>query len=125
LLHFGQQPGFWTELLDRARELSLQVPLSHGLTHVARLFSTSAPPTLSARLRSLDGSLIKRPLMTAMLRIALRPENPGGEGPLGGFVRWLLYVRSHWLRMPPHLLIYHLGRKMLMRLQPDRKVEPR
>ena len=28
---------------------------------------------------------------------------------------WLLYVRSHWLRMPPHRLIVHLTRKALRR----------
>ena len=119
LLHFGQRAGFWTELLDRAHELRLQVPLSHALTHVARLFSTTAPPALATRVRSLDDSWVKRPLMTTLLSIALRPEHPSCDGPLSGLVRWLLYVRAHWLRMPPHLLIYHLGRKTVMRLKDD------
>lgn len=116
LLHFGRRAGFWNELLDRAHELRLQVPLSHALTHVSRLFSTSVPPALAARVRSLDGRRFRGLLMTQMLGIALRPEHPSCDGPLSGPVRWLLYLRSHWLRMPPHLLVYHLGRKMVMRL---------
>jgi hypothetical protein len=27
----------------------------------------------------------------------------------------MLYVRAHWLRMPAHLLVYHLTRKALIR----------
>ena len=34
--------------------------------------------------------------------------------------RWLMFVRSHWLRMPPHLLIPHLLRKSLRRVQGER-----
>jgi hypothetical protein len=119
LSHFGQRASFWPELLDRADELQLRVPLSHALTHVERLFSTSAPPELAERVRVLDDSWFKRRLMTTLLGIALRPEHPSCEGPFSGLVRWLLYVRSQWLRMPPHLLIYHLGRKTVMRLKAD------
>lgn len=119
LLHFGQRERFWAELLDRAHELRLQVALSHALTHVARLFTTRAPPVFAARVRSLDDSRVRRPLMTALLSVALRPEHPSCDGPFSWLVRWLLYVRSHWMRMPPHLLIYHLGRKTVMRLKDD------
>ncbi|TMH12159.1 MAG: nucleotidyltransferase family protein [Betaproteobacteria bacterium] len=116
LRHFSQRPDFWTELLDRADELRLQVPLSHALTHLERLFSTTAPDHLTARVRALDRSRIKRRMMTTLLSIALRPEHPSCDGPFSGLARWLLYIRSHWLRMPLHLLTYHLGRKLLMRL---------
>jgi len=34
---------------------------------------------------------------------------------LSGMARWALYVRSHWLRMPPLLLMQHLTRKVLRR----------
>jgi hypothetical protein len=33
------------------------------------------------------------------------------------FSAWLLYLRSHWLRMPPAQLAGHLSRKGLRRLQ--------
>ena len=117
LSHFGGRPGFWAELLDRADALRLQVPLSHALIHIERLFSASPPAEFAQRIRALDGSAVRRRLMTCLLRIALRPEHPSCNTRFSGLARWLLYVRSHWLRMPPHLLIFHLGRKALMRWQ--------
>jgi hypothetical protein len=117
LCHFGRRIDFWTELLDRADELRLGIPLSHALVHVERLFAVSAPAEFTQRVRALDGRPIRRRLMTMLLGIALRPRHPTDDGRFTGLVRWLLYVRSHWLRMPPHLLVYHLGHKMLIRLQ--------
>ena len=117
LSHFGGRAGFWIELLDRADELRLQVPLSHALIHIERLFSVSPPAEFAQRVRALDRSAVRRRLMTGLLRIALRPEHPSCDTQFSGLARWLLYVRSHWLRMPPHLLVFHLGRKALMRWQ--------
>jgi hypothetical protein len=114
VLHFGQQPGFWALLIERARVLGLQIPLSHALTHLARLFSTSAPPEFAAAVGALDRSLVRRRLMAALLARALRPNHPSCHEPLAKSARWLLYLRSHWLRMPPHLLAYHLSRKLVM-----------
>jgi hypothetical protein len=34
--------------------------------------------------------------------------------PGAGAASFALYVRSHWLRMPPHLLLPHLARKAWM-----------
>lgn len=115
--HFSQNPDFWDELLERAEQLGLQVPLSHALHHLQRLFSTTAPQHLSARVRSLDRSVLSRHVMSALLGIALRPDHPHCDGPFTGLSRWLLYVRSHHLRMPAHLVIPHLVRKALMRVQ--------
>ncbi|ODV10610.1 MAG: hypothetical protein ABT20_07695 [Rubrivivax sp. SCN 70-15] len=117
LLHFGRQDTFWPDLLDRAEELGLQVPLAHALIHVERLFSTAAPSEQLDRVRALDRRPVRRWMMKWLLRSALRPEHPSCDGPFSALARGLLFVRSHWLRMPPHLLAYHLGRKALMRLQ--------
>jgi hypothetical protein len=54
--------------------------------------------------------------MDTLLDRALLPaEQPPRLGP--SLARWLLYVRSHWLRMPPWLLAGHLFRKAHKRLQ--------
>lgn len=34
---------------------------------------------------------------------------------------FLLYLRAHWLRMPPLLLVRHLTLKAFIRLKPERK----
>lgn len=38
---------------------------------------------------------------------------------MSGFALWLLYVRAHWLRMPPHLLTVHLTRKAWRSVFPE------
>ncbi len=119
VLHFSQEPRFWEDLLDRAEQLGLQIPLSHGLVHLKRLFSTSAPKHLEDRVNLLDPSLLTRRLMSTLLGIALRPEHPSCDERFTGLARWLLYVRSHHLRMPTHLVVPHLTRKALMRMRAD------
>jgi len=120
LRHFEQaEPGFWQQLFDRADELRLQVPLHHALFHVARLFGTRAPAEFNARATALQPAWLPRTLMAHMLAVALRPQHPSCRVRGEGLVRWLLYVRSHWLRMPLHLLVPHLVRKAWMSRFPD------
>ncbi len=112
---FESQPGFWLELLDRADELRLEIPLSHGLIHLRRLFSTKPAEALERRVAALDRRPFRREVMTALLGIALRPEHPSCDGPLTAAARWALYVRSHYLRMPVYQIAPHLIRKAYMR----------
>jgi hypothetical protein len=53
--------------------------------------------------------------MTRMLDTVLRPIDPAQWPRPHRAKLWLLYARSHWLRMPPHLLVPHLLRKSLRR----------
>jgi hypothetical protein len=46
--------------------------------------------------------------MTRTLATVLTPADPALWPPPYRGRLWLLYVRSHWLRMPPHLLVRHL-----------------
>jgi len=50
-------------------------------------------------------------VMAAVFNRALLPDHATCRPPFSGLARWLLYVRSHYLRMPFHLLIPHLTRK--------------
>lgn len=105
--HFSRNdPGFLSKLHARASTLHLQTPLAFARHQCARLLGTPAVSTTADT---------PRPLVDALYDHALRPLHPALDGPGSGFARWLLYVRAHWLRMPPHLLAWHLGRKALMR----------
>jgi hypothetical protein len=55
--------------------------------------------------------------MNRSLAMVLSPIDPESWPPAHRGRRWLLYARSHWLRMPAHLLIPHLVRKSLRRRQ--------
>lgn len=118
LLHFGSAPRFWDELVDRAASLGLQIPLFHALFHTQRLFETSAPAHLQVRVDRLGPGLLARGLMSWALGLALQPMHPSCDKQWTGLARWLLYVRSHMLRMPMHQVVPHLLRKAWMRSFP-------
>jgi hypothetical protein len=49
----------------------------------------------------------------------LETQHPSAADGLRGAARKLLYIRAHRLRMPPHLLAYHLAHKLLFPPQAD------
>jgi hypothetical protein len=54
-------------------------------------------------------------LMDNLIGAVMIPEHPDFPRRRRAVAQWLLYVRSHWLRMPPGLLLQHLIRKKTMR----------
>ncbi len=107
---YGHDDAFWPSLLARARELNLGRPLYYALRHARDLLATPMPPELSAICPDQPGTL-SRPIMNSLLRAAFASAHPDCRPP-GTFVaEFVLYVRSHWLRMPVHLLLPHLLRK--------------
>lgn len=117
---FSRQAGFWEALLTRADGLGLQIPLFHALFHLHRLFGFSPPAPLQDHLDRMGPNKLSRALMAWMLGLALRPDHPSCDTRWTGLARWLLYVRSHALRMPMHLLIPHLLRKSWMQRFPKK-----
>lgn len=115
LKHFEiHEPTFWRALFDRARALNLERPLYHALLHAERLFGPCVPAALRADLRGITPAWFQRVAMRWMLTRALRPNHPSCDDRFSGLARWLLYVRSHGLRMPFRLLAPHLIRKAWM-----------
>ena len=123
LEHFSKQPEFWSGLFDRADELVLQIPLFHALFHIQRLFGYAPPAKWAERVRKLSPPAPARLLMGWLLGLALRPDHPSCDTRWTGLARWMLYVRSHALRMPLYLAVPHLIRKAWMRHFPEKKVE--
>ena len=122
LTTFSQRPDFWDTLLARATSLRLEVPLYHALFHVQRLFGAIVPSHLENRVELLGPNILAKALMAWSLGIALRPIHPSCNTRWTGLARWLLYVRSHMLRMPLHLVVPHLVRKAWMRRFPKEDV---
>ena len=55
-------------------------------------------------------------MMDSLFLRALNPAHPSCDDQWTGLARWLLYLRSHWLKMPLQLLMPHLARKAWLRL---------
>jgi Uncharacterised nucleotidyltransferase len=117
LRHFGQQDGqFYSQLLIRAEQLGLQRPLYYSLRYCYRLLATPIPVAIREASQAFTPIWPINMLMDTLVPIAILPENPDTPSRKVALARWLLFVRSHYLRMPLSLLIPHLSRKVWARL---------
>lgn len=116
LQYFGEnEPGFWQRLVTRAAELDLINPLYYGLHYARDILGTPIPDfVMQDAMAGAPGPLM-RPIMDWLFNRALRPDHSSCDLPGTGLARWLLYVRSHYLKMPMSLLLPHLARKAWMR----------
>jgi len=119
--HFGEEADFWDQLVPRAQELGLQRPLYYGLVNAQRFLGTPIPPDVLAKITLIGPIWPVRYVMSGLIRLAILPEHPDHPSCLATFARWMIYVRAHWLRMPPGLLVRHLSRKAWFRLRGYKK----
>lgn len=116
LRQFGEEARFWTRLVPRALELELTRPLFYALRYARALLGTPVPEQVVQELRATPGGRLPAPMlayMDALYLRALRPDHATASDRFSAFARWQLYVRGHWLRMPPWLLLRHLLHKAL------------
>ncbi|MEO7190121.1 MAG: nucleotidyltransferase family protein [Vicinamibacterales bacterium] len=114
----GRLPGFWDGLTSRARMLGLERPLFYLLHFTGRMLGTAVPSAAAAQLARPPAITLE--LMDRLVSRSLLPV-AGQHGTFGEeTARTLLYIRSHWLRMPPAQLVAHLTRKALRRWSPDK-----
>ena len=112
LVHFaGVDEGFWNRLVARAEELDLRRPAYYSLRYVKRLLDCSVPPSVISATKSWAPLAPILWLMDRLVPRALYPPHPDYRSRATDFSRLLLYIRSHWIRMPPWLLAYHLSYK--------------
>ena len=115
LREFASEEDFWPRLTVRAGALDLTRPLYYALRYAVRILGTRIPA------QALHEAEIGRPppllrgLMDALFLQTLQPDR-ATDG-LASLARGSLYVRAHWLRMPPLLLARHLITKALRREQ--------
>ena len=112
---FGSLGGFWRGLVDAARAQGLARPLYYACDTCARLLRTPVPRDV---LESIAADAPPWPVdrwMRRTLATLLAPVDARDWPRRHGALLWLMYARSHWLRMPPHTLAVHLTRKALRR----------
>lgn len=115
---FLADPGFEERVVRRARVLNLERPLELAVHYTTSILNTPIP-TDGALARYLSSPGPRTRMLDALYRRALHPHHPLIDRPGSQAARWLLYIRAHWLRMPPHLLLRHLGHKAMMRYKKD------
>lgn len=114
LRHFASESGFWDELVARADAAGAGRVVFYALRYAALFLATPLPePVLTAARRWSPPAAVVRLMDAAVVRALMSYR--GDAGPATRLANRLLYVRSHWRRMPPHQLGLHLLRKLLMR----------
>ena len=114
LRNFSRNEGFWTGLLPRASELGLERPLFYAIRFASTLLSTPVPENLLHELSKAGPPFWGSHLMTACYKRALRPNHSSSSPRWTWLARKILYIRSHWMKMPMGLLVRHLAHKALI-----------
>lgn len=106
-------------LLARAQALQLSGPLALALRYTQALLGTPVPAPLREGLPGADPAQPSGYWLLDVLYLrALRPPHPSADDRWTPLARLFLYLRAHALRMPPHLLLPHLARKLLSPAKP-------
>jgi len=102
----GATERFWAQVVERARVHGLERSLAYALRYAERFLGTRVPDPVRASLPPVPRGA--RFLMDRLVPLALLPTHPDRASPLTvRGARFALFLRSHWLRMPPMLLARH------------------
>jgi hypothetical protein len=107
LRSFGEDPVFWGDLVEEAVALDLTRPAYYALRYAHRWFDTPVPGNVTAETSAWAPPEPIRRLMDALVERTI----PRGFRDTSQTAVFALYVRSHWLRMPPLQVVRHLARK--------------
>jgi hypothetical protein len=116
LKEFSKQENFWVKLLQRADDLNQQIPLYYALRYTHQILQTPVPENVLKASKQQSPNRINAKLMDALFLRALMPDHESCNDRWTGLARWLLFVRSHWLKMPVYLMVPHLLRKAFRRV---------
>ena len=108
--HFAAETGFWERLGEAALAHDLSAPLARALRLSRALYGTPSPAELRGRSDSID--------RLALRKLYGRDRYGQLRVPATDF---LLFLRGHWLRMPPLMLARHLTTKWRARRREARE----
>jgi len=111
LRHFSREPNFWPQLVSRAAAMDLQMPLRLALRYLVQVLACPVPDSALQALKAERSQGVAEHTLDWIYSRTLRPQHSSTRDWATPLCRKLLYIRGHWLRMPPHLLFVHLARK--------------
>jgi len=114
---FGQQAGFWEDLIERACHHGLGRPLYYSQRYAADLLGTAVPPAVLERTgAAFAPNGVQLRIMDWLVRSAIVAGSAGRAGG-GTLARFLLFARSHWIKMPLGVLLRHTVVKLRYRMR--------
>lgn len=115
LIQFSNEPGFWENLMERAEEIDLVQPLFYATRYTHKILQTPVPNHVLEKLQAISSVGLLGRLMDFCYERTLVSDHATCRKRFTGLAENLLFIRSHYLRMPLRLLIPHLMRKALKR----------
>ncbi|EED33931.1 conserved hypothetical protein [gamma proteobacterium NOR5-3] len=105
----------WSALLIRAIELDIARSLFYAVDQLRRQLGQQVPDRAWARLQSYGPIAPVKGWMRYVFDRAILPNHSSSNVRGTAIARLFLFIRGHAIKMPPHRLIAHLGRKWLQR----------
>lgn len=115
LIQFSNDSNFWEALIVRAKEIDLVQPLFYATRYTHKILQTPVPNHVLKRLQALSSVGLLGWVMDFCYERTLVSDHATCRKRFTGLAEYLLFIRSHYLRMPLRLLIPHLLRKALKR----------
>jgi len=101
---FGRDDGFWYSFRQETPALDLVRPAYYALRYARRWFGTPLPDNVVAEMTAwAPPAAIGRLMDTLVDRAVLGTVSRAASASV-----FALYVRSHWLKMPPLQVVRHL-----------------
>ena len=111
---FSSAENFWVDLEQRAVELGLIEPMFYALRYAQYFLELDVPKDVLDRFQKRAGcGRIKLSVMDWLFKRGLLPNHESCTDVFSSTAMLILFVRSHYLRMPITLLMPHLIRKSL------------
>jgi len=112
LRHFSVEGGFWDRLFQRGQELDLTRPLFYALRYTNFILHTPVPAAVLEQAKQFAPPWLAGRMMDRLVLHAVNDRLSGWRRSCQSFSSWVLFMRQHWLRMPPFLLARHLIHQM-------------
>lgn len=105
---------FWEKLLCRTKALGLGRILYYCLYQTRKLFDTPVPTEVVQKVNRYRPTRFVGWLLNSCFSLVLVPEHVSCQNRYYNVASQILFLRSHWLKMPLHILIPHLCYKALV-----------
>ena len=103
LRHFSVDADFWDRLVQRSQDLDLTRPLYYALRYSNLILHTPVPAAVLEQAKRFAPSWFTGLAMDRLVIHAVNDRLGGWRRSIQAFSSWALYMRQHWLRMPPLL----------------------
>jgi hypothetical protein len=113
----NNNPAYWEEINFRANKLGVVRPLFYAIRYTTQILNTPIPSPVISQSMASKPSPITLAIIDFCYKKSLQPVHSSCNSFGTSLARSILYLRSHWIRMPFLMLAHHLGRKWFMNIK--------